>query len=85
MKKIFFIAAVLVLLAAACNSKQASNAPVVNNTPTAPVSKVDSLADSVIAGVSSEEGKLTAGDDSDLINSDKSIIDSFEGVANENY
>ncbi|OGE87977.1 MAG: hypothetical protein A3J07_02185 [Candidatus Doudnabacteria bacterium RIFCSPLOWO2_02_FULL_49_13] len=82
MKKILFLTAGLMLLAAACNAgNQASTG---NSTESNSASRVDAAVSNLNASVDSEEAVNLQSDD-DVINSDQTIVNDYEGATNANY
>ncbi len=87
MKKLMFLGAAIVLLAAACNSTPTTSTDtstrqdkVQNDSQT----KVDTAVNGIYSGVDSEQSLTSQSDDS-VINYDKTIINSYDGVSNANY
>jgi hypothetical protein len=82
MKKVLFLGAILMLMAAACNSgNQAANQT--NPMESHSQASVDAAIQDLNASVDSEESTNTQSDD-DVINSDQSVMTGFEGAVNEN-
>lgn len=94
MKKILFLAGAVLLIAAACNQQTATDvmpAPAPTPPPAQkpspqPVSatKVDAAVSALNASVDSEDAINLQADD-DVINSDQSVINSFDGVSDVKF
>jgi hypothetical protein len=67
-------------IAAACNSQQAANTPS-SQTPTTAGAKVDAAVNNLNTSVDSEDAVNMQSDD-DVVNSDQSVINSYNGVSN---
>lgn len=86
MKKLLFLVFSLALLAAACNSK-VSNQPTQNTkttTTTSQKSPIDATIEALISGVESEQTVSTSSDN-DVITSDSTVVNSYQGVSNAGY
>lgn len=91
MKKILILATAVLFIAGACTQQTAVTPTPIPNPPTAqtppPVvsgSKVDAAVKALNVSVDSEDA-INLQTDDDLINSDKTIINSFDGVSNVSF
>lgn len=95
-KKVLIVAGAVLLIAAACNNQTAStgedstdrpvNPPVTQTPPVpkVPLTKVDTAVNALNASVDSED-TINMETDDDVIDSDRAIIKSFDGVSNVNF
>jgi hypothetical protein len=90
MKKILFLAAAVVLVAAACNSKQSASTTsttATNQTQNSSSTQASDSADGATmqlnTKVDSEDTVNTQPND-DIVNSDNTIISNYDGVSNAN-
>jgi hypothetical protein len=80
-KKLFILALAVVFIAASCNKNSQSNQVDQTPIPTTASAKVDAAVNLLNAGVESEDA-IQMQSDTDLVNSDQSIINSYNGVSN---
>jgi len=84
MKKLLLLAGAVVLLAAACNSQRATNNQPNQTGQTAETSKVDEAVSVLNASVDNEDAINLESDD-DVIYSDQTVINGYDGVSNATY
>lgn len=82
MKKLLLLIATISFLAVSCNQSPPAANNDTNPAPTTVSSKVDAAVNLLNASLDSED-EVQMQTDSDLVNSDQSIINSYSGVSNE--